>query len=504
MTKKSAFSTAALWARFRFSVVGPLLSSPPARGELRTALQALAAKTWTHPVHAREVQFSPVTIERWYYKSRQKDDPLQVLRRAVRKDCGKVSLKTPLIQHLAQQYDAHPHWTYQLHFDNLAAAVKADPSLAPLRSYCTVRRYMQAHGMLRKPRTHGKGRPGELLAAQRREQREIRSYEAEYVGSLWHSDFHHGRLKVLTPGGRWESPIALGILDDHSRLGCHLQWYLSETTEDLVHGLSQGIQKRGLPRAFMTDNGGAMLAEEFTEGLQRLGLVHEKTLPYSPYQNGKQECFWASLEGRLMEMLDGVPELTLEFLNEATQAWLEVEYNRRTHRELGCSPVERFAQAADVLRPSPSSDALRDAFRREVSRTQRQSDGTISVEGVRFEIPGRYRHFRTVSVRYARWDLRRVDLVDPRSGTILSPLYPLDRQANADGQRLLFERDAPVTTDEQPPAGHDGPEPPKSAPARGEKELPPLLKRLLDEYSARGLPPAYLPKNPPAQQGETP
>ncbi len=500
MTKKSKSSTAPLWARFRFSVVGPLLSSPPARGELKAALQALAAKTWIHPVSGREVHFSPVTIERWYYKSRQKDDPLQILRRAVRKDCGKVSLRAPLIRQLAQQYDAHPHWTYQLHFDNLAAAVKADPSLAPLRSYCTVRRYMQTHGLLRKPRARVQGRPGEILAAQRREQREIRSYEAEYVGSLWHADFHHGRLKVLTPGGRWEPPIALGVLDDHSRLGCHLQWYLSEAAEDLVHGFSQGIQKRGLPRGFMTDNGGAMIAEEFTEGLQRLGIVHEKTLPYSPYQNGKQECFWANLEGRLMEMLDGVPKLTLEFLNEVTQAWLEIEYNRRPHRELGCSPVERFAQARDVLRPSPSSDALRDAFRMEASRTQRQSDGTISLEGVRFEIPGRYRHFRKVSVRYARWDLRRVDLVDPRSGTILSPVYPLDRQANADGQRLLFPRDDRATTDEKPPAGQD----PKSAPAPGGQSLPPLLKRILDEYSATGLPPAYLPKNPPSTQGETP
>jgi len=502
MTKNSEFSTAALWARFRFSVVGPLLSSPPARGELRAALEALAAKTWTHPVTGRDAQFAAATIERWYYKSRQQDDPLQVLRRAVRKDCGKVSLPAPLIRQLVEQYQDHPHWTYQLHFDNLAAAVQADPSLGPLRSYCTVRRYMQSHGMLRKPRTRVQGRPGEIRAAQRREQREIRSYEAEYVGSLWHSDFHHGRRKVLTPGGGWERPIALGILDDHSRLGCHLQWYLSESTEDLVHGSSQAIQKRGLPRAYMTDCGGAMLAEEFSEGLQRLGIVHEKTLPYSPYQNGKQECFWANLEGRLMEMLDGVPELTLEFLNEVTQAWLEIEYNRRPHRELGCSPVERFAQARDVLRPSPSSDALRDAFRMEVCRTQRQSDGTISLDGVRFEIPGRYRHFRKVSVRYARWDLRRVDLVDPRSGTILSPVYPLDRRANADGQRLLFDRDAPVTTDEKPPSGQADPGPPKSAPSRGENQLPPLLKRILEEYSATGLPPAYLPKRSQPEKGQ--
>lgn len=496
MTQTPDRSTATLWARFRFSVVGSLLASPPARGRLKAAIHALAAKTWTHPVSGREVRFAAVTIERWYYLAqRAKDDPVGVLRRAVRRDCGKVTLAAALAELLQKQYRDHPHWSYQLHYDNLAARVKAEPALGPLRSYVTVRRYMQATGLVRKPRPRSKGRPGEAVAAQRRENREIRSYEAEYVGSLWHLDFHHGSLKVLTSRGQWQRPLALGILDDHSRLCCHLQWYLSETAEDLVHGLCQAIQKRGLPRALLTDNGPAMIADEVTAGLLRLGIVHEKTLPYSPYQNGKQECFWASLEGRLMEMLGGVAELSLEFLNEATQAWVEIEYNRRPHREISCSPVERFAQASDVLRMSPSSDVLREAFRMEGSRTQRQSDGTVSVEGVRFEIPARYRHFRKVSVRYARWDLRRVDLVDPRSGTILTPLYPLDRKANADGQRLLFEPDgAGVPAD-------DGPRPAPGSPA---KELPPLLKHLLAEYSATGLPPAYLPKNPPSHPGETP
>ncbi len=337
------------------------------------------------------------------------------------------------------QYGDHPHWSYQLHYDNLAALVKADPSLGTLRSYSTVRRYMRAHGWTPRPKPRPNQHPGEARAQARREAREVRSYEAEHVGALWHLDFHHGSLKVLTPTGQWLRPIALGILDDHSRLCCHVQWYLSETAEDLVHGLSQAIQKRGLPRALLTDNGSAMVAEEVTEGLFRLGIVHERTLPYSPYQNGKQEAFWGTLEGRLMKMLDGVADLTFDFLNEATQAWIEIEYNRAVHRETASSPVERFAHAPDVLRDSPSSHALRDAFRLETTRRQRQSDGTISLEGVRFEVPGRYRHFREVAVRYARWDLGRVDLIDPRNGTILAPLYPLDKTANADGRRARFE-----------------------------------------------------------------
>ena len=39
----------------------------------------------------------------------------------------------------------------------------------------------------------------------------------------------------------------------------------------------------------MSDNGAAMTATEITEGLARLGILHQTTLPYSPYMNGKQE-----------------------------------------------------------------------------------------------------------------------------------------------------------------------------------------------------------------------
>ena len=478
------------WARFRFSIVGSLFSSPPARGELKTAIRALAEKTWRHPMTGCNVQFAVSSIERWYYAARR-DNPLRALRRAVRADCGKVSFPPELAERLRAQYQDHPHWSYQLHYDNLAALVLAEPSLGPLRCYSTVRRFMLVHGWLPKPRLEPRRRPGEVRAQERRDTREVRSFEAPFAGSLWHLDFHHSSLRVLTSDGRWVRPIALGIIDDHSRLCCHVQWYLSETAEDLVHGLSQAIQKRGLPRALLTDNGSAMIAEEATEGFLHLGIVHERTLPCSPYQNGKQEAFWGTLEGRLMRMLDGVGDLTLETLNEATQAWVEVEYNCSVHRETASSPVERFARSLQVLRPSPSSESLRDAFRLRTTRRQRRSDGTISLEGVRFEVPARYRHFRDITVRYARWNLGRVDLVDPRTGMILAHIYPLDKAANADGRRALME---PIALDM--PAN-------ESAADKGTNgELPPLLKQILQEYSATGLPPAYLPKTPPPSAGE--
>jgi hypothetical protein len=162
MIQTAPSSTGALWARFRFSVVGSLLSSPPARGALQTAIRPLAAKSWSHPVTGRDIHFSGDTIARWYQMARrQHDDPVGALRRAVRKDCGRMSLAAALAEQLHFQYGDHPHWSYQLHYDNLAASVKANPRLGRLPSYSTIKRYMQAHGLVKRPRLRPSERPGE-------------------------------------------------------------------------------------------------------------------------------------------------------------------------------------------------------------------------------------------------------------------------------------------------------------------------------------------------------
>lgn len=465
------------WARLRFAIIGPLLAAPPARGQLRQALQALAEQGWQHPCTGARVHFSYATLERWYYAARRARDPVAVLRRRRRRDAGRARrLSAALIQALEQQYRAHPGWSVQLHYDNLTARAAEDATLAAVPAYSTIRRYMKAQGWVRQHRGRHQT-PGAVQAATRRQEREVRSFEAEYVHGLWHTDFHHGSRKVLTASGRWVTPLLLGILDDHSRLACHLQWYLEETAEVLVHGLCQALQKRGLPRALMTDNGAAMQAEEFQAGLHALSIVHQPTLPYSPYQNAKQETFWATVEGRLMAMLEAVPDLSLDRLNELTQAWVEQEYHQIVHAEIGMTPLRRFLDAPRVGRDCPDSQTLRRAFQTTVTRRQRHSDGTFSLAGQRFEVPARYRHLGQLQVRFSRWDLRTVELIDPHTRAPLCALYPLDKAANAHGQRRRLDAAAP------PPPAPDG-------------QLPPLLRKLLADYAATGYPPAYLPKHP--------
>ena len=278
------------WARLRFSIIGPLLAAPPGPGELHATLTTLAAKTWRHPTTGLDVRFGVSTLERWYYAARRAVDPVAVLKNRQRADVGRFpSLSPAAIACLATQYREHPGWTMQLHFDNLHTALAGSDS--PLASYPSVRRYLKAQGMHRQARPK-RSSDGALLARDRLERLEVRSFEVDHVSALWHLDFHHGARKVLTRQGTWSKPMLFGVIDDRSRLVCHLQWYLDETAESLVHGLCQAFMKRGLPRALMTDNGAAMLAEETVNGLATLGVLYQTTLPYSPYQYVALKIMW--------------------------------------------------------------------------------------------------------------------------------------------------------------------------------------------------------------------
>ena len=465
------------WATFRFAVIGGLLTRPPESGQLQKALSALAEQSYQHPAEPqKKIRLSFATIERWYYQARAAPDPIAVLGRKPRVDAGRrPSISERLLDAVKTQYHEHPRWSVQLHYDNLSALARERPDLTPLPSYKSLLRLMRENGWRRRMEP-ALPTVGQQLAIRRREQREIRSFEASHVHALWHLDFHIAKIRLVDESGKWLRPVALAILDDYSRLCCHLQFYLAESAECLVHGLTQAFMKRGLPRALLTDNGTAMLAEETRNGLARLAIEHKCTLPYSPYQNGKQEVFWGQLEGRLLELLRGVENLKLAFVNTAAQAWVEQDYHRRLHREIATTPLQRMLEGHNVARAAPHTEALTLAFTRKIIRAPRRSDATVVVEGIRYELPPHYGHLRAVCLRQASWDKSRMILCEPKTGALLARLLPQDKAQNASAKRRRISGPAHIPT------------------RLPDEPLPALLRKWLAEYAATGVPPAYLPK----------
>lgn len=457
-----------------------LLSSPPGSGETGKRLRSLAAQTWMHPETGVPVRFGFSTIEQWYYRARQSDNPIAALTTLPRKDSGENKAMSPaLLSKLERQYQLHPRWSYDLHHQNLAViAGRDEQKYGAMPSYATLRRRMRALGWTKKRRPKN-ATSGQVQSFERRENREVRSYERSHVGALWHLDFHHARRAVTGQNGQWFVPVCFAAMDDFSRLCLHAQWYDVENTDNLVHGFTQALAKRGLPRALMNDRGSAMMSEEFTNGLRDLSITHKPTLPYSPYQNAKQESFWGTLEGQLMSMLESKDDITLQELNLYTQAWVEQGYNNNYHEEIKCTPVERFMTGPSVLRASVDMRTMRLAFSARVNRRQRKSDGTITLDGVRFEIPNHLRTLDNVTIRYQHWNLSSAAVVDNRTGAELATIRPIDKQKNANGMRRPLKDSGAANYPVE---------------IKQSEQVAPLLQQMLSDYSATGLPPAYLPK----------
>ena len=204
------------WARLRFSIVGQLLMAPPPRGGLKPAIEALAGQEWQHPVSGERVRFGASTIERWYYAAQAADqDPVSALARRRRRDAGLQRTISPALSAAVEaQYKAHPSWSKQLHYDNLAAhewrRIPISVRCPPIRPWCAS---CTPEGLVRQPRRRGPNAP--------RPRHEVRSYEVSRSHSFMAlPTIIIGSRKVLTPSGLWVAPKLFVALDDHSRLVC--------------------------------------------------------------------------------------------------------------------------------------------------------------------------------------------------------------------------------------------------------------------------------------------
>ena len=287
----------------RFSVIGQLLASPPPKGELRARLKELAARTWRHPITGEPVRFGFSTIEAWFYQAaRERRDPVRVLRRKVRKDAGlQDSLSGAMRQVLLAQYAGHRSWSIQLHWDNLQALARSDTELGPLPSYSTIRRFFKAQGLFKRRRLSSRRTDGAERAEARLAEREVRSYEAEYVADSLTGMHTTARAKSSRRAASGRHRVLFGVLDDRSRLVCHLQWYLgAESAQNMAHTVSQAFMKRGLPRCgHERQRRGDDAPRKSAKGWRDSESCTRRRLPYqSRTRTEKSKCSGRSVEGR--------------------------------------------------------------------------------------------------------------------------------------------------------------------------------------------------------------
>ena len=189
-----------------------------------------------------------------------------------------------------------------------------------------------------------------------KKQLDRRAFEANFPNELWQSDVLHGP-KVVTESKKIKSYL-IAILDDHSRLIVHGQFYLSEKLADFKHCLKQAITRRGLPQKLYIDNGSCYKAINLEQVTACLGIGIAHTPPYTPQGRGKIERWFRYVRDNFLPTIS--PNIKLDQLNERFFDWIEGDHNR-THSTTKKTPLQRYQLNMKCVRPAPPN--LIDYFR---------------------------------------------------------------------------------------------------------------------------------------------
>lgn len=213
-----------------------------------------------------------------------------------------------------------------------------------------------------------------------------RHFEAEHPNEIWQSDVMYGPFVKTESGGKNKQSYLIAILDDHSRMIIHAEFYLSEGRKSFLDCLRLAVLKRGLPEKLYIDNGSCFRALHLEQVTAQLGIAIKHSRPYTPQGRGKIERWFRYVRENFIQVLrlkEGDTAPKLDFLNQSFSDWVD-EYNTRVHSSTKQTPVKRYQDGIYQVRPAP--DGILDYFR-QIEYRRVKKDRTIRLMGGIFEVP---------------------------------------------------------------------------------------------------------------------
>lgn len=165
------------------------------------------------------------------------------------------------------------------------------------------------------------------------------------VNRVWAIDLTQHRIEPQT-----QQPL-LGILDHGSRYMLTLDALRTRSSIAILRLLLNAIEHYGKPKAIRTDNEAIFTSWVFAFALRWLGIRHERTMPHSPWMNGRIERIWSTFK-HVLRMCHIPNDIALQ----ATLNTLRDAYNQhRPHQSLsGYTPAEARRILIDRKRKRPS------------------------------------------------------------------------------------------------------------------------------------------------------
>jgi transposase InsO family protein len=350
------------WALWRFSVLGPLVSSRLEHGDRRALFRLAAQRTHVDP-DGRAVKLSARTVEAWFYAWRR--GGLDALKDEPRVDSGRSHMR-PEIQERLRVLKLEKRRRSIRRLIRILELAKEVRKGELTRS--SVHRFLQNEGL------SARGVAAESV--------ERRSFRHREPGEVWMGDVLHGPQVIA--GGRIRKCYLIAFIDSASRFVPAAEVRLSESAPDHEYVLKQAILKHGCPGVLYLDNGSAQRSESLQLITAELSIRLLHAEAYDPEAKGGIEKWNRTWREEVEEELPEEP-LQIDELQSRVWAWLSAEYNARVHTSTGRVPLEHWLSAASTLRPVPPGLDLDEVFLHRERRVVRK-DGTVRFGGRFLEV----------------------------------------------------------------------------------------------------------------------
>jgi len=379
----------------------------PCGRTLQTATSQAAQKLWDG------FRFSAGSIERYYYAYRKVG--FNALVPAVRADKGRCrALNAAAQEKLIEARLKYPAMDATV---LVAHMVDAGELSAGTFSMASVYRLFALHGVDR-----GSLKAGSFQA----DSGPQKAFETAMPNMLWMADMMYGPT-IVTDAGKVIHTRLFALIDDHSRLCPHGEYFAGEGSDCFMTVLREAIRTRGVPEKLYTDNGKVFLCRHLRIVCANLGVKLSRARPYAAWSKGKIERFFRRVQGQFQQSLVFDPAHSLGELNGRFATWLEGDYHQQEHRGTGEPPACRFMANSAAIRPAPPDEDLRRLFLFQDQRRVRK-DATVSVDGVYFELTPALRG-QYVQVRYEPRALDEVEIW--HQDRFVQIAKRLDRNANS-------------------------------------------------------------------------
>jgi len=400
-------------ALFWCSLLRPLIYEEVAGAEVTRCLKEIADCQVTFPNGQRKKASLSTLRRKW---KRWQEDGLEGLVRKPRSDRGKVRKKRQKMI-------------------DLAIELKKDQ---PLRSEETINKFLQQRFGQTLPKAtlyrHLK-QAGATRAKLGVAKTKVRCrWTRDQTNALWLGDFEDGPY-VFDP--RPQRPVRTHLsafLDCHSRYAVTGRYYPAQHFNILIDSLLCAWSVHGVSRELYLDNAKVYHADALKAACYSLNIKLLHRPPRDPAPGGLIERFFRTCQSQFEAEVRAGDILTLDELNRAFAAWLEVSYHQRTHSEIGQSPHACYHAGRPFIR-HVNLEKVTQLFHKRIERTVDRIYCDVRVDRAFFRVQDRHLRGDKVEVRYDPYaPLEQVSLYSPQ-GVYLGQALRYEREKDAHGHQ---------------------------------------------------------------------